>query len=113
MEIICPHCKAPAHDTDYFCPACGKKLKDPPLSTTLMRQLVVYAIAIFLPPFGLIPAIKYLRGDSQKAKTIGVVAILLTVVVIFLTVVLTMQVISEATKVISSQQIDLQGTGLE
>lgn len=113
MEIICPHCKNPAHDADYFCPHCGKHLKDLPLSTSITRQLVIYAIAIFLPPFGIIPAIRYIRGNTQKAKTIGVIAILLTVIVVTVTVVLTMQVVSEATKVISSQQIELQGTGLE
>ncbi|MFI5265711.1 MAG: zinc ribbon domain-containing protein [Candidatus Levyibacteriota bacterium] len=108
MEIICPHCKNKASDADFFCPSCGKKLKDPPLSTGIGKQISIYLIAILLPPFGLIPAVKYLKGGNQKAKMIGLTALVLTIVTILVTILLTLQVVSEANKVISSQGQSLQ-----
>lgn len=108
MEIICPHCQKMAHDTDYFCPFCGKKLKDPPLSTSFGKQIGLYLFALLLPPFGIIPAVKYLRADSQKARNIGIVILVLTAVIIIITLALTVQVITEANKVISAQKLQIQ-----
>lgn len=49
------------------------------LVTTIQKQIGIYLLSIFLPPFGLWPGIKYLRQTNQKAQIIGTVAIILTV----------------------------------
>jgi hypothetical protein len=58
------------------------KLEDQktPLSATVGRQIFIYLVSFFLPPFGLIWAFKYLKVDDEKAKKIGQIAIVLTIV---------------------------------
>ena len=80
----CPTCNKAVTPADYFCPQCGRKLKDKPPATTISRQIVVYLVSFFLPPFGLIPAIGYLRQKDSKSKKIGLVAIILTILSILL-----------------------------
>lgn len=79
-ETLCPTCHSPISDSFYFCPNCGKNLKPAPLPTTIAKQIEVYAISFLLPPFGLWPAVKYLKEKNQTAKVIGMVAIILTIV---------------------------------
>lgn len=54
------------------------------LSTTIGKQIVIYLISFFLPPFGLIWAFKYLKVDEEKAKKIGQIAVILTIISLFL-----------------------------
>lgn len=83
-NVTCPACKFPALPADaHFCPNCGVKLN---AEISMSQQIGLYALSFFLPPFGIIPAIKYLRQPTQKAKTIGIVAIILTVLSIVITV---------------------------
>jgi hypothetical protein len=66
----------------YFCPNCGKSLKEAPLSTTLATQTWIYALSIIMPIIAFLalhywPGIKYLRSGDEKMKQIGLVAIVL------------------------------------
>ncbi|OGH24721.1 MAG: hypothetical protein A3B47_00635 [Candidatus Levybacteria bacterium RIFCSPLOWO2_01_FULL_39_24] len=79
-QLNCPNCKQNIATSDYFCPNCGKKLKDKPLSTTIARQIFVYSFSLLLPPLGLWPAIRYLKQESDKARMIGFIAIVLTII---------------------------------
>jgi hypothetical protein len=79
-SLNCSGCKQPIVSQDYFCPNCGKKIKDKPQSTAVLRQIAVYLISFLLPPLGLWPAIKYLKQKDEKSKIIGFVAIILTVI---------------------------------
>jgi hypothetical protein len=79
-NLNCHGCKQPVVAQDYFCPNCGKKLKDRPQSTTVLRQIAIYFISFFLPPVGLWPAVTYLRQKDNKSKMIGFAAIILTVI---------------------------------
>jgi uncharacterized membrane protein YqaE (UPF0057 family) len=85
-QKLCLFCHFPVAETYYFCPNCGKNLKAPPVSTTIFKQIGIYALSIFLPPLGLWPGIKYLRQNSQRAKTVGLVAIILTIISTIITV---------------------------
>lgn len=50
------------------------------LSITVGKQVIIYLVSFFLPPFGLIWAFKYLKADDEKAKKIGWIAVALTIV---------------------------------
>ena len=76
----CPTCKLTIQGAWNFCPNCGQTLREKPLSTSILRQLVIYLISFFLPPFGLGWAFKYLRQKETSAKIIGVISILLTII---------------------------------
>jgi len=84
MELIskkqCPKCNAEVSEVDYFCSHCGKSLKSKPADTSVSKQALVYFVSLFIAPFGLGYAFKYLRESDKKAKIIGVVSLILTIV---------------------------------
>jgi len=103
FQTTCPDCKANLSESDYFCPNCGKKIKEKPLSTTLLKQLSIYFISFFLPPLGVWPGIKYLRQGDEKSKKIGLAAIFLTIISIIITSWLTMNLINSLNKELNNQ----------
>jgi uncharacterized paraquat-inducible protein A len=111
-QTVCKHCKANVSPTDYFCPNCGKKLRDKPQSTGWLRQLVVYAISFLLPPLGLWPAVRYLKQPDQKSKNIGIAAIVITIVSIVLSVYLAVEMLNSINKELNSQLNGYQNMGL-
>lgn len=79
-QLYCPACKQTILASYYFCPNCGKQLKDKPLSTTVTKQILIYLLSALLPPLGLWPGIKYLRQKDDKSRLIGLIAIILTII---------------------------------
>jgi len=78
-EILCPSCRAAVPADAYFCPQCGKNLRARPPSISLAQQLIVYAVSLLLPPFGLWYVWKYLKQPDKKSKRVGIAALTLTV----------------------------------
>ncbi len=99
---FCPACRQPVNPDFYFCPNCGKKLRSKPLSTSIWTQAWIYFVSVLLPPLGLWPAVKYVRSDDKKARTIGIVAILLTVIGIIIAVWYTIGFINQLNQSINS-----------
>lgn len=108
---ICVYCKHEVPKEVYFCPNCGKKLKEPPVSKTLLAQIGLYAVSILFPPFGLFPALKYLKQNDQTAKNIGIIAILLTVISIIVGIWLSINIVTQVQTQLN-QQVQLQSAGL-
>ena len=82
----CLTCKFQISSEWFFCPNCGKQLKEkvPPL--TVWKQILIYLVSFFLPPLGLGWGFKYIRSKNLKVKMVGYVAILLTVASIWITI---------------------------
>jgi hypothetical protein len=78
-QTICPTCHAVNPPDAYFCSNCGKALKEKQLPITLSRQVGVYFVSIFLPPFGLWYAYKYFRQPGPQARRIAIVSTILTI----------------------------------
>ncbi len=78
MNQTCKYCKAPTNDSFYFCPNCGKKLKEPPYKFSWGKTIVIILESIFLPPLGIIPGIRHLLKNDTKAQAIGLLALGLT-----------------------------------
>lgn len=110
-QKLCPTCHNPIIDSYYFCPNCGKNLKPAPISTSAITQIGIYAISIFLPPFGLWPGVKYLRQENKTAKIIGVVAILLTAISIVISTWLLTGWFNQINQSVSSQLGRYQNLG--
>jgi len=91
----CSKCQFPITDQFYFCPNCGKSLKLKPSATSILTQIGIYSLSLFLPPLGLWPGIKYISQENEKAKIIGGVAIFLTIVSTTLTILLTMKLVNQ------------------
>ena len=86
MDSTCKYCQQPVSSNFFFCPTCGKKLISPPLSTSIGKQIGLYVISFFLPPFGVWPSIKYIKEPNEKAKIIGVIGLILTVISIIISI---------------------------
>ncbi len=108
----CPTCQFLIAKEYNFCPHCGKKFHEPPQSTDLGRQIVVYLVSIFLPPLGLWPGIKYIRQKDQKARLIGIIAISLTLVTTAISLWLSVGMLDEYTKMLDSQMQTYRQMGL-
>ena len=85
-ETICSSCHSIIPSTAYFCPNCGKPVKNKAPATSLSKQIAVYAVSLFLPPFGLLYAWKYSKETDNKSKKIAAAATVLTVISIIITI---------------------------
>lgn len=110
-QVSCPSCQYPILGTNYFCPNCGKKLKDPPVKTGLGNQIGIYLVSILLPPMGLWPGIKYLRQNDKKAKIIGSIAIVITVLSLVVSTVATINFVNQINNSVNTQMQQLQRYG--
>ncbi len=109
-QIICPHCKTANLPTAYFCSNCGKVIQEKPI--TLGKQLYIYFVSIFFPPFGLVYGVRYLRQSDQKMKKVGWAAIILTIISLIITIWLTVGVLNATTKSLDSQLNNYRNLGL-
>lgn len=79
--------------------------------TTFSKQLWIYLVSFFLPPFGIWPAVKYIRAPDEKSKRIGWAAIFLTIISVLITVWLTMNFINSFTKGLNNKLDLYSGMG--
>ena len=92
MEInTCKICHQPILPQYYFCPNCGAKINEAPLSVTLGMQAWIYAFSIVLPMILFIfitkwPGVKYYKSPDPKAKLIGQIAWALLILSTILTI---------------------------
>ena len=102
---ICKVCHQPILPTYYFCPNCGTKVNEAPLSTSAGTQAWIYTQSIILPMVLFLfitrwPGIKYFKSDDPKAKRVGQIAwallIISTVLTIWLAYVWTEQTIQSS-----------------
>ena len=80
--MICPQCHFPVQPEYYYCPNCGKSLREAPLSKSLGTQIWIYAFSIVLPVICFLavsywPGVKYIKSDDPDAKQIGIIAAVL------------------------------------
>lgn len=78
----CPQCHLPVPPAAYFCPNCGKALREKPPSVSIGTQIWIYFLSIILPSLaylamGYWPGIRYARSSDPKARQIGIIAIVL------------------------------------
>jgi hypothetical protein len=101
--LVCNACNASLQNTFFFCPNCGKKIKDPPVSTTIGKQIGIYLLSVFLPPLGFWPGVKYMLAPDKKAQMIGLVANVLTLVSTIATVWYSYQLYIQFQQLMASQ----------
>lgn len=88
-KSICPQCHQPVLPEYYFCPNCGKKLEEKPLSTGIWAQLWLYFFTLVIMPLTAYLAyrhwhgVEYFRSEDPKAKRVGLISILLLIITIF------------------------------
>ncbi|MBP6044935.1 MAG: zinc ribbon domain-containing protein [Microgenomates group bacterium] len=80
----CSTCKFQISSEWFFCPNCGKQLKEKVPVITVWKQILIYLVSFFLAPLGLGWGFKYIRSTDLKVRIVGLVAIFLTVVSVIL-----------------------------
>ena len=95
QTLLCKKCKSQVFESFYFCPICGNKIKEPPFKFSWGKTIALMLESVFLPPFGIIPGVKYLTKDSKQVKIIGAVAILLTILSTTIITVFTINLINK------------------
>ena len=88
--LICEFCHQPIMRTYFFCPNCGNRITNSPLSVTLAAQAWIYLQALVLPMFMFLfimkwPAWRYYKSRDPKARAIGTYAF----VILFLSTIFT------------------------
>lgn len=91
----CKYCKAQVAENFYFCPSCGKKIKEPPFKFSWGKTIVVLLESVFIPPFGIIPGIRYLLKKDNRAIIVGLTAIILTFLSTGITIIYTINFINK------------------
>lgn len=81
-------------------------MKEAPISVSIGKQIGIYALSVLLPPLGLWPGLKYLKSTDSKVKTVGIIAIALTIISIIITLWISVGIFSQVNQGINSQ---LQG----
>src|ERR1035437_8639368 len=109
-QVICKFCGQTVLSNYYFCPYCGKKLIEPPL--TMAKEIGVYLLSFFLPPLGLWPGIKYLLQKNERAKKVGTIAIILTIISIVITIWISTGLVAYITQMLNAQANQAAGLGL-
>lgn len=112
-QSICNHCHGNISTADYYCPNCGKNVREKPLSTSIVKQIWLYIFSLLLPPLGIWPAIKYLKQEDGKARKIGIIILVLTAVSIVLTIWATMNFVNSFNSALNNQMNIYQVTGLQ
>jgi hypothetical protein len=69
----------------YFCPNCGANLRVPPLSTSVLTQILIYLFSAVLPWIAYLaitkwPGVKYIRSGDPQARAIGWISLIVLVV---------------------------------
>ena len=72
QPMICKKCGKPIIDAYFFCPNCGKKIKEPPFKFSLVTTIWVVIESALLPPLGLFPGFKYIRMKEAGANPTAV-----------------------------------------
>ena len=77
--LACPFCSKQIDPRDYFCPNCGKKVREKPVSTGFWGLAALFGVSLLAPPFGLGLTMRYVKSADQKAKTMGWISLVLTI----------------------------------
>ena len=103
VPMFCKYCSQPITPLDYFCPNCGKKLKDKPVSLGIWALIWLFILSAFLPPLGFGLTLRYIRSEDSTARIVGWISVIVTVVAIILAVVWTKSAMDSFSKTLNQQ----------
>ena len=86
LKNVCAVCHQPILESYYFCPNCGANLREKTAPVSVIMQIGLYALAIFVPPLGFVPGVKYMMKKTTQAKRVGLITVLLTTISTVLTI---------------------------
>jgi len=111
-QIACPFCSSLVDATAFFCPTCGKNIKEKPLSTGVLIQIGLYLVSVLLPPLFIGWTIKYLKSKDPKAKQIGMISLGLIIFALVIAIWLSLIFVKNITQGVNQQLNQYQNYGL-
>ena len=100
--LTCSFCKFNIQNDWFFCPNCGKQLKEKEITITTSKQILIYFVSFFLAPLGLGWGLKYIRSKDNKIRTVGIISIVLTVLSIIMLIFATKSFIDQYIKLLNN-----------
>lgn len=80
----CPECKNKIDDKVFFCPICGKKIKEKPVVMDFWHLLWLFILSLFLPPLNMGLTMKYIKSPDEKAKRLGWISLTIMTVALLI-----------------------------
>lgn len=99
---VCKSCQNLISTTYFFCPYCGKKLKEPLLATSFGRQLGMYFTAVFFPIIAIAPGLRYINQREEKSKAVGTIILLIAGITLMVEVYLAFEFYQQFGKYLNS-----------
>ena len=107
-QINCPFCSTQIDATAYFCPNCGKKIREKPLGIDAKSQILLYLVSLLLPPLFIGRTIRYMRSTDPKSRLVGMISLFMTIVAIvvisWITVSFMQKLNSQINEVVNKEQ---------
>ena len=69
--IECPECKNTIDDKVFYCPICGKKIKEKPVNLDFGRIAWLIFLSAVLPPLNISLTMRYIKSPDVKARQWG------------------------------------------
>lgn len=101
--MFCKFCNLPITRADYFCPNCGKKLKDKPVSMSFWPLIWLFVLSSVLPPLGILLTIRYIKSEDERARTVGWISLVVTVVALIVTLLISKSLLDSVNQQINTQ----------
>lgn len=86
MNTFCKYCEKEIPENSYFCPNCGKKLKDKEQKISLVRELFIYILCFICAPLGLYWFFKYVRSLDGTKQRVAYMSLIITLIAIIATI---------------------------
>lgn len=105
----CPKCGQATAPDYFYCPYCGRNLKEKPVGTDTESLIKLMLLSALLAPWGLGTTIKYIRSPDSQARMAGFVSLALTIGVLVGLTIWSSFLISKLTEELNTQMGALNG----
>ena len=86
MNTFCRYCQKEIPEDSYFCPVCGKKLREKEEKISLIKEIFIYIICFIFVPFGMHWFFKYVRSADGTKKRVAFMSLVITLIAVATTV---------------------------
>ena len=103
QKIPCPNCKNQIDSNVFYCPICGKKVKEKSVGTGFWPMAGLFALCIVLPPLNIPLSFRYIRSTDPRVKTLGWVSIGIMVLSLIIITLATINIVNEVNRQVEEQ----------
>ena len=102
-QLLCPNCKNQVDKVAFYCPTCGKKVKEKPAGMGVWNILGLFTLSALLPPLNIGLSIKYIKDPNQKAKIVGWISIGIMILVLILATLWSIKIVNDINRQVEAE----------